>query len=584
MNSSVIKIGLVVFFSSFAINSQAADLVRVYNDALSHDPTFQKAEATWHAEQQSIAIARSGYLPQVNLTASALGAYNHTERSPFPLPPNVIADTNTTYQYTITADQAIFNAANWFNIKKARASVKAATATYSYAAQELMLRTGQAYFAVLQAYDQLITTQASKAAYYREYITAKQKFEVGLIAKTGVYEALSYYDTAVASELADQNMVYDKVESLRAITGYHYGHLNGVKTQVPLIIPAPNNINVWVQTAQSQNYGLIADEFQMLAARDNIKQTEAGNLPVITAEGTWTQTAETDRPTIGPLFTLAGEGGTAGLGLNFPILQGGYVLASTRQAIYQYGEASSQFDMDDASTVTNTRQSFLGIVSGVGQIKADKQAIISAEKALEATRAGYSVGTRTMVDVLNDTSNLYKAKQRYYDDQYFYILNIFNLKFAAGTLSPQDMVKINSWLTQSMNFSLPAKLFKAESNLPIEPLQTQKADIPIIQTLPPLADSVPTSGKQKELKLLPPAQTEHRVAPYVLELYSAEDLVEAEHFVQQYPRWKSRLRIIHHEGYYRVVYGEYPNYQTARVAEKELKRKGLSYFLILREK
>jgi outer membrane protein len=263
-----------------------------------------------------------------------------------------------------------------------------------------------------------------------------------------------------------------------------------------------------VQIAQSQNYGLISDQFQVVAAHENIKQTAAGNYPVLNAQAAWQQSFVEGRPSLGPLETTTNDAAYAGIGLNFPLIQGGLVVASTRQAIYQYGATSAQFDADDASVVTNTRQSFLGIVSGVGQIRADKQAIISAEQALAATRAGYSVGTRTMVDVLTDTSNLYKAKQRYYDDQYLYLINIFNLKYAAGTLSPMDLVKINSWLNKHINFNLPAKLFTPNSQLVTPRLQTEKADTPIVQTLPQENfQSAPSVSQRPRLQLPPAAST-----------------------------------------------------------------------------
>lgn len=497
MKSSGTKAAVALLLSFFVLNSEAADLLRVYNDAVCHDPAFQKAEANWHAQQQVFGIALSDYLPQVNITGYAQQQYQSV-KTVLPLAlSNFTSSRGSANQYQISASQAIFNAANWFNIKKASATVKAATATYSYAAQNLMLRTGQAYFGVLQAYDQLVTTQASKKAYYREYITAKQKFDVGLIAKTGVYEALSYYDTAVASELADQNNLYDKIEALRAITGYHYHSLNGVKNQVPLIIPAPNDINVWVQIAQSQNYGLISDQFNIVAAHENIRQTAAGNYPVLTAQGAWMQNFSSGRPSLGPLISTTNDVAYGGIALNFPLIQGGLVRASTRQAIFQYGVSSAQFEQDNASIVSNTRQSFLGIVSGVGQIRADKQAIISAEQALIATRAGYTVGTRTMVDVLTDTSNLFKAKQRYYDDQYFYLINIFNLKYAAGTLGPEDLAKINGWLNDRIKFNLPAKLFSPEAQESSRPMDMQKAYVPIV--------FVPAKPVNKGYLQLPPA-------------------------------------------------------------------------------
>lgn len=499
MKSKLLTPGIALFLAFYAFSSQASNLVQVYGDAIAHDPTFQKAEATWHAQQQNLPIALSTYLPHVDITGNILRQYQHTKLN-LPLPGIVTTTRNTYYEYQITATQPIFNAPNWFNIRSASAGVKAATAVYSLSAQNLMLRTAQKYFAVLQAYDQLITTQASKRSYYREYITAKEKYEVGLIARTGVYEAQSFYDAAIATELADQNNLYNKIEELRAITGVHYSRLNGILDQVPLIIPRPNDINVWVQTAQSQNYGLISDEFLLQAAHETIRSNETGSLPQISAQGTWQQSDVIGRENLGSLNTLAGEQATGGLTMNFPLIQGGYVVASTRQAIYQYAESSAQLELDDRTTVTNTRQSFLGIVSGVGQVKADKLAIISAEKALEATRAGYSVGTQTMQDVLIDTSNLYKAKQRYFDDQYLYIINIFNLKYAAGTLSPEDLDSINRWLKKVVQFSLPKKLFQPEA-LPDQPLQTEKANVPIEEF------SIPVEKVEKPLQLAPPRAT-----------------------------------------------------------------------------
>jgi outer membrane protein len=70
----------------------------------------------------------------------------------------------------------------------------------------------------------------------------------------------------------------------------------------------------------------------------------------------------------------------------------------------------------------------------------------SAEKAVEAAEAGFEVGTRTMVDVLTEERNLYKAKSDYARSRYDYLINGIKLKEAAGSLSELDLQQINQYL------------------------------------------------------------------------------------------------------------------------------------------
>ena len=72
--------------------------------------------------------------------------------------------------------------------------------------------------------------------------------------------------------------------------------------------------------------------------------------------------------------------------------------------------------------------------------------IISQEAALEAIEAGFQVGTRTSVDVLNAQRDLFRAKRDFSQSRYDYILDILRLKQAAGVLNEDDLTEVNSWL------------------------------------------------------------------------------------------------------------------------------------------
>lgn len=449
----IVKTVLATLFTWFVLPAGAANLMQVYYEALNNDPSFKQSTANWMSAKQDLPIARSGYLPQLDLQ----GNYYRATLAAQP----VQTQTNTlgyfwSHGFNINLTQPIFSAVTWAQIEGAQASVKAATATYAAAAQDLIVRTTVAYFNVLRAADRLQFTLANKRAVYRQLITAEQKFKVGLIAITGVYDAQSVYDQAIATEIADRNSVYNALEDLRAITGRHYRSLIGIGREVPLDPPKPNDIYQWVRIAERQNYTIKSQEFSVLAARQSIRQSEAGNYPTFNALMSYAANYTSGHP-LSPNTNF--RQGQVGVTVDFPLIQGGLVVASTRQARYNFLSATSQLEFDHRLVINQTRQAFLGIISGISQIKADLQAIKSAKNALEATKAGYLVGTRTMVDVLNDLTTVYSTQNKYVDDQYAFLNNIINLKASAGTLSVEDLQEINRWLNKDIVFALPNKFY-----------------------------------------------------------------------------------------------------------------------------
>jgi len=364
-----------------------------------------------------------------------------------------------------------------------------------------MQRTAQAYFNVLRAYDELRYTIANKKSVWQQLVTAKQKFQVGLIAITGVYNAQASYDADVANEIGARNNLSNQLENLRAITGVGYTQLNSLIDQLPLVVPAPSNIDAWVKTADAQNYQIKADQFTMLQAGKNIDAIASGHVPTINALGSY-QDATSGALQPGGLVVGSHTRNAAGiLQLNVPLLQGGYVIEATKQARYQYLSASDQLEIDHRTVVNQTRQAFLGVQSGISQIRADREAIISAKNQLAATRAGYVVGTRTMVDVLQSVTSLTQAQQSWADDRYNYVEDIIRLKQQAGTLSPSDLAKLNQWLNGQVTFQTtqpPIKRKKIEypsvsSDVnalpPSSPLPTQV----LPPSPPPRSDILPSA-------------------------------------------------------------------------------------------
>ena len=89
---------------------------------------------------------------------------------------------------------------------------------------------------------------------------------------------------------------------------------------------------------------------------------------------------------------------------------------------------------------------YLGVMANISRVAALKQAVVSNKSALSATEAGYEVGTRTTVDVLNTRTGLFLAQRNYTQARYDYVLATLRLKNSTGSLASQDLKQINGWL------------------------------------------------------------------------------------------------------------------------------------------
>ena len=416
-----------------SVSASATNLVDVYGQALQSDPVYQQALSQRLATQEGVPISLSGLLPAAYI--QAIPSVTKMQASGNTLEPS--SDYIRAYQLSLNLTQTIFDFGKFANLRGAKATSKQADATLSDATQDLMLRVSQAYFAVLKDEDNLVYNDANKAAYAKQLDQINQQYQVGLKTITDVYTAQASYDTAVAAYIAAQTTLANDKENLRAITGNVYPFLAKLSERFPLISPHPADMEDWVQ---------------------NIKQQYAGNLPTLNASGGYT--VNYSRNTGGTFAYPAGtskiKDTTLGLTLNVPIFQGGYMVATTNQARYQYQVAMQELEHSVRTTVNITRQSYMGVIAGIKQIQADKEAIKSTISSLEGLEAGYRVGTQTLVDVLNQQQKVFQAQTQYATDRYAYIKNLLGLKYAAGTLSQDDLAAINAWLYNTVDGTEPA--------------------------------------------------------------------------------------------------------------------------------
>jgi outer membrane protein len=425
---------------AFAPGAGAIDLMEVYQLALSSDPTYQAAGATNRAAQEAKPQARALLLPNVNADAGVARNFLDVRES------NTLSrvgnDEFTSEAYSLSLTQPVYRRDLFIQLDQAANRISQADADYAFALQGLMLRTAQRYFDVLRAEDELTFARSALDAFEQQLRQSQQRFEVGLIAITDVEEAKAGFDLATAQVIAAENQLDVAREALREVTGDYHFDLDGLSDRFLLVTPDPDNIDRWTQTALAQNLGLSASRFSSEVARDEIRRQSAGHLPTLDI----VSSVSRDESTGGALGGSTTEQAGIGLQLNVPIYQGGLVVSLTREARETYQLTLDQLEEQRRAVQRQTREAYLGVISGISQVKALEQAVRSNQSAKDAIEAGFQVGTRTSVDVLDAERNLFEAKRNLSGARYNYILNTLSLKQAAGTLKDGDLRIINGWL------------------------------------------------------------------------------------------------------------------------------------------
>ena len=435
----------------------AADLLDIYLHALDNDPEFKAVYSTFMSETENVAIARAPLLPHVGMSISDTSNQQNVNAGTF----FSVSESYTNSKFALSATQAIFNYKSWAEVQQAKAGVKAAHARFNDKAQDLILRTAKAYFNVLLAYDTLSFGVAKKNANKRQLDQSTQRFNVGLDAITSVYDAQAAYDQSVAQVIEAKNNVMIQSEELRKITNHTYGRLSALRNQaIPLMRPEPDNIDSWVATGLRQNYNLFAAKYKLEAAREKIKAQAAGNWPIIQLEFTDVRRRNAGHSqNFANFFVPKSQRiSAAGVVVDFPVMQGGLVLAQTKQAKFDFQSAIQELEKAHRTVVTDSRTSFGTINNGIVKVKADKKTVFTQTEAVESTEAGFFVGTRNMVDVVNAQENLFQAQRNLASDQYALIGVILKLKYLAGTINVNDLEEINSWLVTERINSRPPNL------------------------------------------------------------------------------------------------------------------------------
>ncbi|NKI76125.1 outer membrane channel protein TolC [Dickeya sp. CFBP 2040] len=431
----LISLGLV----GFSAASQAEDLLQVYQQAKTTNPDLRSAAANRDAAFEKINEARSSLLPQLGLGADY--TYNSGYRDRKDVNNNV---TSASLQLT----QSIFNMSLWRSLTLQEKQAGIQDVSYQTSQQTLLLNTATAYFNVLRTIDALSYVSAQKKAIYRELDQTTQRFNVGLVAITDVQNARAQYDSVLANEVTARNNLDNAMENLRQVTGQFYPQLAALNIE-HFSQQKPDAVNGLLKEAENRNLSLLSARLSQDLAREQIRSAESGHLPTLnlTASTGVTNTNYSGSRVAASNLTDTYVGqNQVGLSLSVPIYSGGGTSSKVKQAQYSFVASSENLESAHRSVIQTLRSAHNNISASISSVNAYKQAVVSAQSSLDAMEAGYQVGTRTIVDVLDATSTLYNAKQQLSGARYDYLINQLNLKQALGTLNEDDLRTLNAML------------------------------------------------------------------------------------------------------------------------------------------
>jgi len=440
----------------------AENLLEVYERARMSDPLLREAEARLMASREVRSQARGILFPDINAT----GNYSRSDsRSTLlfyaPTPTGDFApviETSTTDAastgWGFTLSQTIFDWAAIVALGASKDVLAQGEADFEAALQQSLLRTAHAYFAVLGAQDELTSQSANRTAIARQLEQAQKRFEVGLIAITDVQEAQAAHDQAVAADIAATRSLATAEEQLREIVGspMPVANLTRPDEGMPLPLPSPNVEQSWIDTALQQNPSLVSARLAASIAEAEVRLRRSDYLPTLEIVAD-TSGSSGDRERVfrglGADYRDSFRNESVRLQLSVPIFDGFNRNSRVREAKFLHRASTERLEGVERAVVRQTRDAFLGVSSEISRVNALRQAVASSRTALRATEAGYEIGTRTIVDVLDARRNLVQAETNYARSRYDFIINVLSLKSAAGILTEEDLAEVSRWMEQS---------------------------------------------------------------------------------------------------------------------------------------
>ena len=250
---SLWRLGAGALALGLATSSGAADggsIEQLYAAAKANDPVLGAAKADYLARKQILPQSRAALLPSISMGGSTSKNSRSFPGSRIDVDPasptfgqifNVPSQVSNSHGWNAQLRQPVFNAASWFNFRRAQALSVQAEHDLANAERNLIVRVAAAYLNVLRAQARVEAARAEEQAVKRQLEQVQQRFDVGLVAITDVLESTAAYDASVVRRIqadGDHDVFF---ETLKTITGVAHESVDSLDSALPIVDPEPDD-------------------------------------------------------------------------------------------------------------------------------------------------------------------------------------------------------------------------------------------------------------------------------------------------------------------------------------------------------
>ena len=369
------------------------------------NPTLTAQREALRATDATVAIARAAGRPQIS---GQVGLNRDLTRSG-------ILDTGANRGPTVSGgvdfSVPVFNGGSVRNsVQAARTRVEAGRATLRAVEGDVFTEAVAAYMDVIRdrAIVELNENQVQVLTTNLE--ATRDRFQIGDLTRTDVAQSEARLQLARANLATAEARLAASEENYRRVIGRRPGEL----APPPPLPPLPGTPEEAVRIALVNNPDLIAASRQAVAAGYDVRVAQAGRLPTVSgvASGTYLNDINGGgtSPITGRDLPSTGTETSVGVTTRIPLYQGGLPSARIRQAQALEAQVQEQVIATERAVVANTRAAYASYEAAQDAIRSNQVAVEANELALEGARAEQSVGTRTVLDVLNAEQELLNAQ------------------------------------------------------------------------------------------------------------------------------------------------------------------------------
>ena len=487
-------------------------LVSAYNS----NPTLTTQRETLRATDATVAIAKAAGRPQVsadvglNRTVTQSGVLVATGKGP-------------TLSVGVDVSYPLFNGGSVRNsVRAAETRVEAGRATLAAVEGDVFTQAVAAYMDVIRDRSVVELNQNNVRVLETNLQATRDRFEIGDLTRTDVAQSEARLQLGRSQLAGAQGQLIASEATYRQVIGHPPGQL----APPPPLPPLPTTSDEAVKIALANNPDLVATARQAIASGYDVNVARASRLPTLSVVGS--ETYVNNLAHNGPSgFPNTGAETSVGLSARVPIFQGGLPAARIRQAQAQQGQALETVVGTERAVVQTARAAFANYEASQRQIQAQTVAVQANQLALEGARAEQSVGTRTVLDVLNAEQELLNSQVSLVTAKRDAYVAGFQLLNAMGQAEAQDLGldggplydplgnyrrvanNWNDWASDPRHPTIATRTVAPEE-MPPNPIVTPQIDSARIDATPPISPVVITDPNAPETPPPPPASSPER--------------------------------------------------------------------------